>query len=158
MRKRVYVESSVISYLTSRPSRDVVQLARQQLTAQWWERNGEWDVFISPTVVYEIERGDAIAAKRRLEVVEKLPSLPVTAETTLLASALVEKSLFPSAALADALHVALAAVHRADYLLTWNQRHLDNLALRDRVADFIRRAGWSPAKVITPERLLEEFG
>lgn len=155
-KKRIYVESSVISYLTAKPTRVELKRAHQNLTAVWWKRRDEWDCFVSPLVVYEISQGDPEAAKRRQEKARLLPVLPDSSNAGDLADLLVARKLVPEASTADALHLALAALHRAHYLLTWNQTHLDNIELRSRIEDLIRGWGLKPAKVLTPERLLEE--
>ncbi|MCL2701329.1 MAG: DNA-binding protein [Phycisphaerae bacterium] len=155
-KKRVYVESSVISYLTAKPARNELNTMRQRQTVLWWERRHEWDCVVSAIVMAEIVRGDPGAAARRLETAQSLVKLPALPEAALLARLLLSHELVPESVGADAAHLAIAAVHRADYLLTWNQKHLDNLHLRSRVEDFIRKQGWRPAMVITPERLLLE--
>ena len=156
VKKRVYVESSVISFLAAWPSRDDRIRGYQLHTAAWWERRHEWDCFVSATVMMEILRGDPGAAARRLEKAQLLPELPTSPETGPLARLLLAHELVPEPVGADAVHLAAAAIHGMEYLLTWNQKHLDNLVLRSRIEDFIRNQGWRPAKVITPERLLLE--
>jgi len=155
-KKRVYVESSVISYLTARPAKDGLNKARQQLTVMWWDRRHEWDCVVSATVLFEIARGDPGAAARRRETAQLLVEMPVSPDAELLADLLISYKLVPESMRADAMHLAMSAVHGAHYLLTWNQKHLDNFELRSRVEDVIRRHGWKPAKVLTPDRLLRE--
>ena len=104
----------------------------------------------------EIAGGDPQAAALRQEKAQALVELPVPPEAGLLANLLLTRKLIPLTSATDAHHLALAAIHRADYLLTWNQTHLDNLTLRSRIEDLIRGWGLAPAKVITPERLLME--
>ncbi|MDR3265407.1 MAG: type II toxin-antitoxin system VapC family toxin [Synergistaceae bacterium] len=156
MKKRVYVETSVISYLTARQSRDIILLGRQRITATWWERRDEWECCLSPAVLDEIEAGDPIAAQRRMTLAGTLRVLPVIPEANALADLLVACSLIPASVLSDALHLALAAVHEAQYLLTWNQKHLSNPTLRSRIEAAIEQQGFLPALVITPEQILEE--
>ena len=155
-KKRVYVESSVISYLTARPARDGLSRIRQQLTALWWERRHEWDCVVSATVMEEIAEGDPEAATRRLEKAQSLVKVPTSPEADLLAGLLVSRKLVPESVKSDAVHLAMAAVSGAHYLLTWNQKHLDNIDLGFRIEDLIRTQGWPPAKVVTPDRLLKE--
>ncbi len=155
-KKRVYIESSVISYLTARQASKPIPRLRQQITADWWTRRKEWDCFLTTPVMDEMGRGDPEAAARRLEKAKLLAELPTSPEAKALADLLVARKLVPKSAEPDALHLALAAFHQAHYLLTWNQTHLDNLDLRSRIEELIRGWGLTPAKVITPERLLEE--
>ncbi len=155
-KKRVYVESSVISYLAARPAKDDLKRAHQRLTAEWWERRNEWDCFLTTTVTEEISLGDPDAAMKRRKQAALLPEHPVMSEAESLGELLVSQKLIPASSRVDALHLALAALYKAQYLLTWNQKHLDNIDLSFRIEAMIRGWGWTPAKVITPERLLKE--
>jgi len=155
-KKRVYVETSVLSYLTARPSRDAFTLACQQRTAMWWERRLLWDCFLTPIVLQEAERGDPVAAAKRLEKAKFLAEFPDPPEAEFLANLLVTRKLVPTGSKIDAAHLATAAIYGSHYLLTWNQKHLDNLELCFRIEECIREQGWTPAKVVTPERLLSE--
>ncbi len=125
MKLKVYIETSVISYLTARPSRDLVTAAHQQLTIDWWEdRSTDFDLYISQLVVREASAGDEDAAKRRLNVVEQIPLLELNEEVLTLAHSLVEDGPLPQKASEDALHIAVATVHGMDFLLTWNCKHI----------------------------------
>jgi len=155
-KKRVYVETSVISDLAARPASKPLPRHRQLVTAEWWAHRLRWECFLTTTVMAEISRGDPGAAALRREVARNLVELPVPLEVNALAGLLVARNLVPQTVAADAFHLAGAAFHRADYLLTWNQKHLDNLDLRSRIEELIREWGLTPAKVITPARLLEE--
>jgi len=104
----------------------------------------------------EIAEGDPGAAARRLEKAQSLVEAPTPPEAFLLSSLLVSHKLVPKSVEADAMHLATAAVHGAHYLLTWNQKHLDNFDLRSRIENLIRKQGREPARVITPDRLLLE--
>ena len=155
-KKRVYVESTVISWLTAEQPDDLLKRAKQQQTRVWWDRRSDWDCFLTPIVLFEISRGDAKAIAHRRDKARLLVELPGSPEAKALADLLVARKLVPESKDVDALHIALAAFHQADYLLTWNQKHLDNLTLRSRIEELIRGWGLTPAQVITPERLLEE--
>ena len=154
-KKRVYVETSVISYLTAWLSNDLITLARQLLTRKWWTCREQWELFISPFVLDEITEGDVIAAAERLAAARELPVLPEHQKAKVTADKLAAEVPIPNTAIADAAHLALSAFHGMDYLVTWNQTHLDNPDLRGKIEGIIRREGLSPAIVLTPERLLE---
>jgi len=155
--KRLYVETSVVSYLTARPSRDVIRMARQQLTWEWWEhRRGEFDLYASRLVVEEAEEGGPAAAQRRLDALEGIPLLDLQDEVGQLAAALIAEGPLPDAAADDAIHLALATVYGMDFLLTWNCRHLANAELTESVADFFRARGHRAPVVCTPEELMGE--
>ncbi len=59
MKPTVYIETSVISYLTAKPSRDLIVAGHQQITAEWWEQvRPQVECFVSPFVIQEVSRGD----------------------------------------------------------------------------------------------------
>jgi len=117
-KQRVYIDASVISYLTARPSYDAMQAVQQAATEQWWrEHRPQCDVFVSELADIEIARGDADAVRRRQESVATLVRWSITDEATALANRLLQAHVFPGNAKEDALHVALAAVHEMDILL-----------------------------------------
>lgn len=125
VKPRVYLETTFISYLAARPSRDLIQAAHQQVTREWWDKHSaDFDLFVSPMVIQESSVGDPDAAQRRLEVIHSLPSLDLTDQARTLARILLEENAIPQMSAEDAVHVALAAVHGMDYLLTWNLKHL----------------------------------
>ena len=131
MRRTVYIETSIVSYLAARPSRDLITAAHQQLTALWWDRRRqEFDLYVSQLVLDEAAAGDLDAAQRRGAILETLPLLDITDEVTSLAAALVRGVPLPPRAGADALHIAVAACHGMDFLLTWNCAHIANAELR----------------------------
>src|SRR5687767_6091586 len=104
----VYVETSVLSYLASRPSRDVIVLAQQQLTAEWWEnQRTAYELCVSTVVVDEAASGDAEAAQRRLALLIDVTILEVTEAAIRLAGQLVEQKVIPQKAVQDALHIAI---------------------------------------------------
>jgi hypothetical protein len=105
MRAKVYIETSVISYLTSRPSRDVVIAGHQQITHDWWDMcRTMFDLVASQLVVQEARAGDQVVAQQRLEVLAEMELLAVTEEALALAQALVEAGPLPPKAAEDALH------------------------------------------------------
>lgn len=153
MKPRVYVETSVLSYLTSWPSRDLVQAAHQRITAEWWAGRERFELFISEAVLVEAGRGDPDAAKRRLAAAEGLSSLVATTEAQGLASALVQAAAIPAKAAVDAAHVAIATVHGMGFLLTWNCTHIANAVMREKIEEVCRRTGFKPPVICTPEEL-----
>jgi predicted nucleic acid-binding protein len=154
--RKAYVETSIVSYLTAWPSRDLVRVAHQQVTRDWWTTRGSFDIFISQFVLDEAAAGDADAAARRLDVLRDLPLLDVTEDAILLAGDLVAGGGLPSKARIDALHVALAAVHGMDFLLTWNCKHIANAATRNTIEDLCRTAGFEPPVICTPLELSKD--
>src|SRR5947209_8696857 len=157
MKPRVYLETTIPSYLTAWPSRDLVRAAHQQITREWWQqRRDKFELFIAQVVVRECQAGDPDAAAQRLEVLRDLPLLEQTEEVTALAQALLEQVPLPERAAVDALHIAVATVHGMNYLLTWNCTHIANAALRGQIESVCRAAGYEPPAICTPEELLSE--
>lgn len=156
MAATIYVETTIPSYLAARPSRDLVTAAHQQLTMDWWQlRRGAFALFVSELVIEEAGSGDVEIAARRLEYLKGLPSLAITLEAEALAGRLLTSGVLPAKAAADALHLAIAAAHRVDYLLTWNIRHLANAAIRRQVERVTAEAGLVAPVLCTPEELME---
>lgn len=156
MKPALYVETSVASYLTARPSRNLVTAARQQLTAEWWEtRRLEYDLFISSLVLEEAELGDPAAAAARLAVLREIEVVAPAPEADTLADALMREVPLPEKASADAVHIAVAATSGAEYLLSWNFKHIVNPVLREQIAMVCRSKGYKPPTLCTPEDLLE---
>ncbi|MGH7171983.1 MAG: type II toxin-antitoxin system VapC family toxin [Gemmataceae bacterium] len=159
MKPRVYLETTIPSYLTAWPSRDLVRAAHQQITRDWWHRRrAAFELYISQVVLRECQAGDATAAAERLKILQDLPLLEQTEEATRLAQALVDRVPLPERAAVDALHVAIAAVHGVDYLLTWNCTHIANATLRDPIESVCRENGYEPPAICTPDELLAEEG
>lgn len=158
MNPTVYLETSVVSYLTARPSADLVGAAHQLVTARWWElRRPRFDLWTSALVLEEAGRGDAAAASRRLAMLDGIPLLEVTEEASGLASSILRGNLLPPRAFPDALHIALGAVHGMDYLVTWNCTHIANAELLPRVARLVESAGFPMPFVCTPEELMGDL-
>jgi predicted nucleic acid-binding protein len=157
MKKSVYIETSIPSYLTAKPSRDVRAVAWQQITSQWWDdARADYELFTSELVIVEASAGNPEAAARRLEALRGIAALPIDEEVQELAEQLISKGGMPPGAEADALHVAVAAVHRIDYLITWNFRHLDNAAKKPIVRAICAAAGYSCPEICAPMELLQE--
>lgn len=117
MSGRVYLETSIVSYLTARPSRDILAVAHQQISTEWWERRrGDFDLVISVLVLSEARRGDPDAAQRRLDLLKGIPRVEVTEAAKEIATKIVQEGLLSQTAYPDALHIATATVHEVDYL------------------------------------------
>ena len=157
MAPRVYIETTIPSYLTARPSRDLIQAARQQMTREWWDRHrGRFEIVASQLVLDECGGGDTSAASARLAALTGLPLLAITAEAGALARELVAGGSLPTRAAADALHLATATVHGVEFLLTWNCTHLANAVLRRRIESACGARGRRAPAICTPEELTPE--
>jgi PIN domain len=156
-RGRVYLETTVISYLAARLSRDLRVAAHQQVTSDWWAtRRVDFEVFVSQLVVEEASAGDRDAAARRLAYLEDINLVDLNEASLSLAEKLVADGAVPVGSEQDALHIALAAVHGMTYLLTWNCKHIANAAMRSRITATCWDAGYDAPVICTPEELLEE--
>ncbi len=156
MASSVYVETSIVSYLTARSSQDPIVAGRQAVTKLWWrEPRRNANRFISILVLEEIQRGDPTAAASRLEIIASLPVLSLSEDAIFVADALVENGAIPDVYKDDALHVAIAAVHAMDFLLTWNCKHLANAFLRRKTMHIVERLGYICPVICTPEEMTE---
>jgi len=143
--------------MTAKPSRDVRAAAWQQLTVQWWDQErSHYELYTSELVMAESTEGDPDAAQRRCNFLSGLPELVVDEESEVLAAKLIDKGGFPTTAQADALHVALAAVHNIDYLLTWNCRHINNATMKPLIRSICSAAGHICPEICAPQELLLE--
>jgi predicted nucleic acid-binding protein len=156
MKPKVYLETSVISYLTAWPSRDLVKAAHQQVTQEWWNTRERFDLYISQVVLREAGSGDPAAARLRLESLSGIPILTASPEASALAQQLVARGSLPTKAAVDAVHIAVAVVNGMDYLLTWNCTHIANAAMRHKIEAICRQSGYEPVVLCTPEQLMEE--
>ncbi len=154
---RIYIESTIPSYVVARPARDLLQAARQQLTRDWWDfRREQHDLFTSQIVLDEIAAGEREMAKRRLKLVAGLTVLDLTPDAETLADRVLHSGLLPATADGDAAHIALATVHKLDILLTWNCRHIANAAIVGRLRRLVETHGHTLPEIYTPEELLGE--
>lgn len=154
MKQRLYMETTIPSYLTSRPSRDLIIAGHQQVTKEWWEkRRDAFEICISQLVIDEASAGDLGAARERMQVIKDFPMLDITPEVGLLASAILASGVLPRKAATDAAHIAIAAVHGMDFLLTWNCVHIANAIIAKAAANTCRQHGWECPVICTPEEL-----
>lgn len=154
MSQLVYIETSVVSYCTARPSNHIITAAKQAITRTWWEQESpRFSLYISAVVEREASRGDPGAAQERMELVRDLPLLAITNEAEELALHLIKKQLLPAHSEEDALHIAIASVHGMDYLLTWNFKHINNAETKTDIARVVQDAGYRCPMICSPEEL-----
>jgi predicted nucleic acid-binding protein len=156
MREKVYLETTVASYYSSRPSNDIIILARQRITQLWWERAiGRYSIFISEAVVEEAADGDLLASQKRLQAIKPFPLLDINEDVAALYKIYIKRLAVPQRALRDAVHLAVASVHCMDYLVTWNCAHIANGEIIKKVMEINIDLGVSIPVILTPEELLE---
>ena len=158
MKPRVYVETTVISYLTARPSRDIVIAGRQRSTIDWWETAADrFELVASELVVSEAAAGDPDSARARIEMLAPLTLLEETETASVLAQRLITAGVVPLKAAVDAAHIAIAVTNGAGYLVTWNYRHIANATIRTRIEAVCLDAGFDPAIICSPDELMEPY-
>lgn len=156
MKPKLYVETSIVSYLTALPSRDLLRAAHQQVTRDWWVERTQFELYVSQFVIDEASAGDRSAAAKRLAALQEATLLNTTPDAVSLARELVRVGDLPATALVDAFHIAVAAVHGMDYLLSWNCKHIANATLRGRIEATCRSHGAEPPTICTPIELATE--
>ena len=153
----VYLETTFISYLVALPARDLIIAAHQQVTRDWWQhRQQHFRCVVSPVVIDEISMGDESEIKKRLDLVRPLEVLAASTDAEELTQAIMDAGVLPEKAVRDAAHIAVAAVHGVEYLLTWNCRHLANAQISRRIHVVCDAQGFRMPLICTPEELLEE--
>ncbi len=156
MKNTVYIETSVVSYLTARPTNDLLASAWQSATCQWWEeKRCLFSLVTSSLVREEAARGNIEAAGRRLDALRGIPDLRLCDEVVNFATLLLTQGALPEKAADDAMHVAYAAYHGVDYLLTWNCRHIDNPSKKPFIRRMCADNGLAYPEICTPLELLE---
>lgn len=156
MKPTVYIETTVISYRMAKSSRDLIIAAHQQITHEWWDiALPRFDAFISPIVLEEISKGDADAAKLRLDSVSSFQLLEVLSEVRDLADSYFSAIEIPEKARADSYHLAVAAWHGMDFLISWNCSHIVSGRVK-RIVEEINSAKRIRTPIVcTPEELME---
>lgn len=153
----VYIETTIPSYLTAWRSPELVMAANQEATRSWWDSaRPRFELFVSQVVLFEAGSGDQDAATRRLATIMDLPLLELSVKAEALAERLLARAALPEKARLDALHIAVAATHGMDYLLTWNCRHIANAAKRPLIEAICRAEGYEPPIICTPLELMED--
>ena len=154
-KKTVYIETSIVSYLTARPSSDLLAAAWQKVTIDWWEtQRDRFYLFASDLVIEEAGRGNDLAVARRLKALAGIPLLEITDEVLALSEALIRAGAIPQKAIGDSLHVALSAVHGVDYLLTWNYRHIGNAEAKPIIRKVCIENRYEYPEICTPQELM----
>ncbi len=156
MKPKVHIETSVISYLTARPSRDVVIAGRQEVTREWWEeRSTKFALYVSMLVMEEAKGGNPSAARKRVDAMSEIPVLQITDDAEELAEKLISANLIPRESAEDALHIAIATINAMDFLLTWNFSHINNAFTKMKILETIESLGYECPVLCSPEELEE---
>lgn len=152
---RVYIETTIPSYLTSWPSPEIVHAGHQISTRDWWSNHRtKYELFTSLVTHQEAAAGDPDAVNRRMEALESIPMLAVTPDCESVARAILAAGLLPAKAGRDALHIAVATIHGMHVILNWNIRHIANAHVRQELRDLVDTLGYTLPIICTPEELL----
>jgi hypothetical protein len=155
-KKTVYIESSVISYLTAKENRDLIIAARQKITNNWWKRNSNsLELFVSTYVIDEISQGDVSASEIRLKAIKNCNLLPASDEISLLAKEYFRTMRIPDHAMYDSLHLACAVLNGIDIIVSWNFKHIANPTIRHILREINDKLGYETPEITTPEELME---
>lgn len=155
MKPKLYLETSVVSFLAARPSKDRILAGQQESTHRWWrEKRRGYEIFLSKLVWQEAAKGNDEAAARRLKLIRPFRWLQATAEVVKLAKSLVTRKAVPPNAADDATHIALGAVYAMEFLLTWNFTHINNAATEELIREVCRQHGFPCPVICTPDQLL----
>lgn len=153
--RTVYIETSVISYLTARATNNLLAAAWQTATTEWWSMHKQrFELCTSALTIEEAGRGHLEAAALRLEALEGIAILPLTEAVVSLSDALIHGGTLPASAQSDAIHIAVSAVHGIDYLLTWNFRHIANAETRPLIRKVCEQQGYVSPEICTPSELM----
>jgi len=157
MKQKVYIETTIVSYLAARLSKNTVIAGRQVLTQDWWEEcRHSFDLVVSELVFQEADDGDPEIAKKRINYLNDIDSLEITDESVLLADSLIKQSAVPQNFGEDALHIAICAVNGIEFLLTWNCKHLANAIRRHKIESTVENNGYRCPVICTPAELMED--
>lgn len=155
MKRKVYIETTIPSYLTARPSRDITLLYHQEITKTWWEKyKNDYDLYISEIVYEEAAKGDKQYAALRIAMLRNIPELKNNAEVEALAEKYLNHFCFPSESIRDAYHIAFAVYYKMDFLLTWNCTHLDNEQIKRALHRLNSKFGYNTPGICTPLTLV----
>jgi predicted nucleic acid-binding protein len=156
MKKHIYIETTVVSYLTAKPSRDIMIAGHQEVTRELWAKlSSRYETYVSALVFQEAGRGDPDQAQMRLAAIAKFPMLDIDDEARFLAEKIIAKKGISTEYPEDALHIAVAAVNGIEVILTWNFAHLNNPFTRKKVRKIVEAEGYICPEICSPEELLE---
>ncbi|MDJ0660006.1 MAG: type II toxin-antitoxin system VapC family toxin [Crocosphaera sp.] len=155
MTETIYIETSIIGYLTARSTKNLIIAGNIEITRDWWQnRHNDFDLYISQVVLDEVARGDAKIALRRLQILDGFPLVELNQAVRDLSKQFLLQSNLPPKASDDAVHIAAATVHGLDYLLTWNCKHIANAQIQKKLAQISANLGYELPVICTPYELL----
>lgn len=154
MKQKIYIETSIVSYIVAKPSKNLIIAAHQAATIDMWNIIDDFDVFISDIVIQEASKGDEIQASRRLEMLEQFQVLEIDDEAKELAKTLIAGKAIPEKCPEDALHISVATVNAIDVIVTWNFKHINNPFTRKIIRQLTENNGYACPEICSPDEFL----
>lgn len=155
MKKTVYIETSVVSYLVADMS-DNIRIGSHQLsTRDFWQQLPDFDISISDTVIEEASKGDENKAQQRLLRIRDFRVLEIDEPTQALAIQIIKAGAIPTKFPEDALHIAVAAINDIDFIVTWNFKHINNPFMMRKISEVVTGKGYSMPVICSPEEFME---
>ncbi|EIC20473.1 type II toxin-antitoxin system VapC family toxin [Thiorhodovibrio frisius] len=151
MKLKIYIETSVLSYLVARTSKNIVIAAHQASTSDFWEKLSDYDAYISDIVIQEASKGDETQATQRCNKIEEFPVLRIDNEVKELARQLLDQKIIPDKCPEDALHIAVAASNGMDVIVTWNFKHINNPFIRSQIRQVVEKTAGTVLKYVLPK-------
>ncbi len=155
---KVYIETSIISYLTSKPSKDIIILSHQLQTKDWWNKSRKnYKLFISEPIIYELSQGDKRFSNIRLDLIKNIPILNSDNEIKELIKMYIKHFKLTKKLELDITHIAYSIYYEMDYLLTWNCKHIANAHFKVQLTNFNIKKGIKTPEICTPEELYKKW-
>ena len=156
MNYTVYLDTSVVCYLTDPPSSNPITRACQHLIQLWWHtRCVRSKTHVSEYVLQEIREGDPLRLARRLKEIRYLNEFTVGGPVTSVSELLLLGGGLKAKARKASEHIACAAVNRCDILLTWNCRDIANAGNLPVLRLLMQAAQCDLPELVTPFELME---
>jgi len=153
-KSKVYIETSVVSYLVGRPSKDLITAARQIITYDWWTHElPKFEPYISRPVIDEAKEGAPEVAKSRMSALKGFNFLEENEDISTTAQAYLDFTHLPEKCRLDCIHMAMASHYSMDYLVSWNCKHIVNAVITGKIRKANDALGLSTPQICTPEEL-----
>lgn len=155
----VYLETSFFSACVW-DRQDALSIARRDESRRWWvQQRRHHNLYVSAEVVRELSDPTFRNSADALALTAEARDLPLNEEVLGVAKLLVKERVMPGpAGNGDAVHVAASIVHRMEYLLTWNVKHLANSNKLAHLRIICRRIGFAIPDLVTPDFLWDLDG
>jgi hypothetical protein len=149
-----YIETTIPNFYYDLRTSEAVT-TRRAWTREWWaSAPSQYDLVTSEEVLIELSAGRGRWVPLRLELLDKLPMLPLGPEVAEIVQTYLRHKLMPANPGGDAVHLALASSYRCDFIVTWNCKHLANPNKSAHIHRINQMLGLSVPMIVTPLELL----